>query len=543
MKLDVRPNPAVSAILLMAICLIPVMLLKDISPSNELRYLSIADEALENGSVFAFSNHGEPYADKPPLYFWLLMLSRLVCGEHNFFILTLFSFIPAMITIAVMDKWLMQVARQASLKFSSGERFAGALMLGTSLMYLGTAVILRMDMLMTMFIVLSLYTFYKMYRGIGNGRLNGVLLPVYIFLALFTKGPVGILMPLLSIFFFLLFSGKLNTVGKYLGLRTWSILLLLCGLWFLGVWLEGGKEYLDNLLFHQTIDRAVDAFHHKKPVWYYLTAIWYVAAPFSIAMIYSLFSRAGRGYVTDAGRLFFMTALTTFIMLSLFSSKLSVYLLPTVPFLAYFTVLAGRNTGTNGWMRFSLAVPSFIFMILSALIFFSTLILPRIPDLSLPEEFRSLPGSPLVYMAAAALLAGSVLSFRALFRRKSWTQSVSAVAVSLLTAILFLSPLVPRVNSYIGYRSLAGVAKELKSVSNVSGYTVLDISRPENMDVFLGEDVEIIDGNSSGFDFSDTVLMVKTSSVKGNPSLHSRLSGLHSVEVGPYSVYVIMPGR
>ena len=78
MKLDLRPHPTLTAILLMAICLIPVMAMKDISPSNELRYLSIADEAIENGSAFAFSNHGEPYADKPPLYFWLLMLSRLV---------------------------------------------------------------------------------------------------------------------------------------------------------------------------------------------------------------------------------------------------------------------------------------------------------------------------------------------------------------------------------------------------------------------------------------------------------------------------------
>ena len=544
MKLDLRPHPTLTAILLMAICLIPVMAMKDISPSNELRYLSIADEAIENGSAFAFSNHGEPYADKPPLYFWLLMLSRLVFGEHNIFVLNLFSFIPAAVIMGVMDRWLMQVSRQASLKFSDGERFAASMLLGTSAMYLGTAVILRMDMLMTMFIVLSLYTFYKMYRGIGSEKLNGILLPVYIFLALFTKGPVGILMPVLSIFFFLLFSGKLKTAGKYLGLRTWSILILLCGLWFLGVWIEGGKAYLDNLLFHQTLDRAVDAFHHKKPVWYYFTAIWYVAAPFSVTMIYALFSKAGRTYVTDAGRLFFTGAVVTFVMLSLFSSKLAVYLLPTLPFLAYYTVLSGKNTGTNGWMRFTLAIPAFIFIMVSAAIMLSSLILPHIPQLSIPQDLIPVSRSVFVYLAAAVLMAGSVLSFMYLFgRRRSWTGSVSALSAAFFLAILSLSPLVPKLNSYIGYRNLAGVAKELKEISNVSSYTVVDISRPENMDVFLGENVRILDRNSiseDGSGLSDTILMIKTSSIDSAPSLSCMLSGLHPVEVGPYTVYIVV---
>ena len=331
MKLDLRPHPVFAAFLLLIVSLVPVMILKDISPSNELRYLSIAEEALEEGHVFAFSNHGEPYSDKPPLYLWLVMLSRLVSGEYSFFLLSLFSFIPALVIIGVMDKWLMLVSAQTTIRFSWTDRFAAAVMLGTSAMFVGTAIILRMDMLMTMFIVLAMFTFYKMYRGIGNSTANGILLPVYIFLALFTKGPVGILMPVLSIFFFLLLSGRLKDTGRYLGVRTWLILALLCGAWFLGVWLEGGREYLDNLLFHQTLDRAVDAFHHKKPVWYYLVAIWYVAAPYSIAAIYALFSRAGRqGYVTDAGRLFVVSFAVTFIMLSLFSSKLSVKVISSV---------------------------------------------------------------------------------------------------------------------------------------------------------------------------------------------------------------------
>ena len=43
--------------------MVPVMVLRDFTPDNELRYLSIADEALRQHTYFAFTNHGVPYAD------------------------------------------------------------------------------------------------------------------------------------------------------------------------------------------------------------------------------------------------------------------------------------------------------------------------------------------------------------------------------------------------------------------------------------------------------------------------------------------------
>jgi 4-amino-4-deoxy-L-arabinose transferase-like glycosyltransferase len=50
----------------------PLILLRDYTPANELRYLNIVDDALKTGNFFSFYNHGEIYADKPPLYFWIM---------------------------------------------------------------------------------------------------------------------------------------------------------------------------------------------------------------------------------------------------------------------------------------------------------------------------------------------------------------------------------------------------------------------------------------------------------------------------------------
>ena len=84
-----------------AVCLLPMMAMRDFTPSNELRYLSIADEAIANGHLFAFYNHGIPYADKPPLYFWIVMLCRLLFGHHSCLALSMFSLIPAFAIVGI----------------------------------------------------------------------------------------------------------------------------------------------------------------------------------------------------------------------------------------------------------------------------------------------------------------------------------------------------------------------------------------------------------------------------------------------------------
>lgn len=219
--------------LLLFLCFVPLFLFRDFTPNNELKYLSIADEALRDGHFFAFWNHGAAYADKPPLYLWIVMLGKWLFGTHSMFFLGLFSMIPALVVVWVMDKWTSP--------FLNGRyRNSVSLLMMTSGLFVGSAVVLRMDMLMCMFIVLSLYTFFRMYTG-QAGKWEEVLLPVYIFLAVFTKGPVGILVPLVSMPVFLFLQGKLRTFGRYLGWKQWGILLGLCALWFGCVYAEGGN--------------------------------------------------------------------------------------------------------------------------------------------------------------------------------------------------------------------------------------------------------------------------------------------------------------
>ena len=123
--------PVEAVLLLMLLCLSPFMAMRDLTPANELRYLSITDEALRDGHLFAFFNHGVPYADKPPLYFWLLMLCKKLFGRHCLYLLSLFSFLPAAVVTCVMDRWVFRGQSDATPR----NRAAMALLLGSTSIY------------------------------------------------------------------------------------------------------------------------------------------------------------------------------------------------------------------------------------------------------------------------------------------------------------------------------------------------------------------------------------------------------------------------
>lgn len=508
--------------LLLFALLLPAMALRDFTPSNELRYLSIADEALADGNFFAFTNQGEPYADKPPLYLWIVMAGRVLLGEGCMWFLALFSFVPALVILRTMDRWTAP-------RLDEPTRFTGALMLMSCGLFLGLAVFLRMDMLMCMFITLALHTFWQMYRCDERPcRRRQALFAAYVFLALFTKGPVGLLLPLVATVAFLAAKRQLRTLGRYWGWTAWAVLLGGCALWFTAVRLEGGAEYLDNLLFHQTLDRAVDAFHHKEPFYYYLISMWWSLAPWSLLVI-GLIAAAliRRERLADHEQFFLTVILSTLGMLSLFSSKLAVYLAPAFPFFIYLGVSLLARTRKNGWLTAAVALPALVWCAA----------LPAVAVLSGKAELAFLRDGRLI--AAAAILTLSGCTTLWLARRKPTLHgAIDTLAGGLLLALFVGGFALPRLNDRIGYgplcRTAQTAAMQLPS-GTACEYFVWRMHRPESMDVYLGRDVtevtaeEILAGRCAG-----GILMLPARKLHDAPELERFLAGRESHPVGEH---------
>ncbi len=496
LTLDNQFSKGIPFCIAVCVALLPALFLRDFTISNELRYLSIADEALSNHKFLTFTNHGVPYADKPPLYLWAVMLCRWITGGHHLWLLSLFSLLPAFGILRVMEKWTAEEMD------GRGQELA-RLMLMTSGLFIGMALVLRMDMLMTFFIVLALREFWKMYQGEDSSGRAGWLFPVYTFLALFTKGPMGISIPLVGTAAFLLVSGQIRMFFRFWNWRTWAVLAVLCFLWFFGVYLEGGTEYLNNLLFHQTVDRAVNSFHHAEPFWFYIVCFWYCLAPWCLLVAGGLGTALRPSFLrSDLQRFFFAVTISSFILLSCVSSKLEIYMLPIVPLFVYLAAMSLPDTGKDIWQRICLSVPAAIFALIAPVLF---IIAPRMDIAYLNEK--------MIRVAAIVLSLAGILSLWALWGGKCKDHVLAAVrrmAAGMLLALFLGGWALPQINPEIGYGTLCEKALEVSEKYGITDICTWDLRRSENMDVYLHRQVEIIPKEMSPDNEKPCILLTRT---------------------------------
>ena len=511
------------------IALLPIIILRDFTPNNELRYLSIVDEALSNGDIFTFTNQGEIYADKPPLHFWLMMIGKVVLKEHYMWFLSGLSFVFALVVLTTMTKLLRLSNTLNEVSENSENENTAILMLMTSGLFLGLTIFVRMDMLMTMFITLSLYTFYKIYKG-KSSKCDTYLFPIYVFLALFSKGPFGILIPLLSTTLFLIFTKKIRTFSKYWGWKSFLIILAGCTLWFTGVYIEGGNEYLNNLLVHQTVGRGIDSFHHKEPFYYYAISIWYSIAPWSLLAIGLLVASLYKRKIKSDIELFLaIIVISTFGLLSIVSSKIEIYFLPAIPSFIFLSALLLKHFNLqNKWIKASLALPAIGF----------TVALPVIFYLGNMDK-TSFLGTPLFYIAATVLtITGIVILFH-LYRKNNTYKAIHSMSIGLLLTILVFGFTMPQLNNRMGWRNLCTKAMELSKERNITDYYVYNISRAENMDVYLKQDVknvtkeEILESN-----LKNKLIMLPIKLMVNDTKIHSIIQTKEHYEIGKYMVVV-----
>jgi 4-amino-4-deoxy-L-arabinose transferase-like glycosyltransferase len=522
------------------IALIPIFLMRDVAKGNELTYLSIAEQALRNGNFFAFYNHGAIYADKPPLYIWLVMLGERFWNGHCMIWMGLFSLIPSFLILHIMDKWTTPI-------IDKDYRSAGQWLLLTTGMFLSATIVIRMDMLMTLFIVLSLYTFYKMYTE-GITRKRRVLLPLYIFLALFTKGPFGLLIPLLSIFFFLLIEKRGKEIKRYLGWTTWSILFGLSAIWLFMVYSEGGSVYLNNLLFHQTVGRAFGAFIHRNGFFYYFVTLPYSMAPWIILYIYVIWNGIQKKRLIFPLQRFFLTITTvTFILLSCVSSKIEIYLLPAYPFIVFLCASLMRESEKDLGVFIGLIAPAFGYCLaLPTMIFF------KVQHLLLNWQ------TPFMFAASAIVSLVGLVTVVQLIKDRNrscngamkpantenndiWNRYVCKLSVAPLFALMIASGSLPKVNVDIGYSRLSEEIRDISQQNDVHFYCCYHVKNGSALDYYLH--TPIVEIPKHHFEqvkeiHKPYILVIPTKYLYNEQTINNYLNYSRRYQDGPYELFI-----
>ena len=343
------------------LALLPVLFLRDFSPASELRYISLATELLHSNHFFCLTWQGENFYDTMPLYVWLVALLKVVFRHHYMVTIAgLFSLLPAFGILGIMNRWVERYdTRSFRLKDGSQSRILASIMLFTCGLQLVQSFVASPDMLFSFFVVCSLYTFWRISSqegayGPSPDRHQVHKLQwhfgIFVFLATFTKGPVGILLPLLCTTVYLLCSGRIKQWGKVWNWRSWLVLVSCVALWMTATYNEGGMDWIRNMMVEHPFSELFSPVTHDRPWYYFFISSWGIMLPWGpvclVVLIISTIRRIHHGQFTirkpfeTSLQNFFVTCfLVILFYFSVRSSKLDVNLLPAYPFLVYVGVM------------------------------------------------------------------------------------------------------------------------------------------------------------------------------------------------------------
>ncbi len=409
-------------------------------------------EMMERNDWVTTTLQGEPWFDKPILYYWTSLIFFHLLGPGE----AAARLAPALFGAAGV---LLTYAFGRCL-FDPKTAFRAGVILATSLEYFWFSRTAVVDLPLAFCVTLSLVAFHRALESEGGSLLWYRIGFAAAGGAVLAKGPVGIVLPGLVVGAFLIASGRLGEIRRVPWASGALCFLLVAAPWYLAVSLRHGQRFWNDFIINRNVDRYLTTIHHHPgPFYYYLPVLilglfpWGAVLPFAVAESF----RGGWRELLASRRRFVYLLLWVLMPLLFFSfagSKLPSYLLPCFPALALLVAwgwqrvleeAGGPSGARRRWAVLSLLL---LFPILSAAIYFWC-------RSEAPEQLRhQIPlaaalGATALFLGAAAArgkfrllfpfcLAGTVLSWTLLLvfslasvREESSLTRISAEAVRL----------------------------------------------------------------------------------------------------------------
>lgn len=313
-------------ILLPAVLLYPSLSFHLLEP-DEGRYAQIPKEMLDRGEWIVPHLQGQPYMDKPPLLYWLVMLSYSLFGVSE----AAARLVPAVAVHATI--LIVYLLGRRSL----GERsaFWGALLLTVAPGFTGMARILTLDGLLTLWITLASFAMFEAIRGPKLDRRWWYLAALAMGLGVLTKGPVPFLLIAPPIWLHRRLSGHAVSIRPRDIAGLLGVIAAINFPWYIAM-LTQQPTFARYFFWQHNVLRFVKPFDHLQPVWYYLPIVLVGLLPgtvllwsFAKYMASAEPDRAsGR---TPAMGYFLLAGLFCAFFFSLSGSKLPTYVLPAFP--------------------------------------------------------------------------------------------------------------------------------------------------------------------------------------------------------------------
>ncbi|GMV99833.1 MAG: hypothetical protein AMXMBFR84_09720 [Candidatus Hydrogenedentota bacterium] len=432
-------------------------------PADEPRFGQVAREILQSGDWLVLHVNGQPYMEKPPLFFWLIALASLPFGDVSEFTARVPSIAAALITLY----FTFQLAARMA-----GTRAAlmATVVLMTAARFWWQARTAQIDMVLTACLMVALYAFWRHHEDGKRGWL--ALFYGMIGAGLLAKGPPALVFPLLLIF---AFHWKQRDKRKNLH---WVFGLLasiaIVAAWFIPSRIMGAGEVTEAVssgigenLYRQIIGRFVLGVSKAQPPWYYLVELpadffpWTLFVPWTVYWTYK--------HRKDGAMIRFLLAwiLPAIVFFSISSGKRAIYLLPIHPAIAILIALSVEelvDLAWAAWIRRTVGVVWTLCLLLLA-------ILPYAIMFHIRPEYGSLwgPGILVFCLCAAGFAIDAALRcWRAEGRKVPFGVAGHFAGLALMAA-LFVFPVIDQWKSAKGFcapvRELALAEEDFKLYS------------------------------------------------------------------------------
>jgi len=283
---------------------------------------------------------------KPPMFHWSAALTYQVSGVLNEATVRFPSALYA--TLGVVFLYLL-----GAKLFGAQVGLLGGAILATTMIYQTQAVNARVDMTLCFYVTLSLILFYAIYRDFLRHPLWPYGMYLLIALATLSKGPLGIVLPGLVIAVFLAVKRNWQMFFKFAFHPGVLLALVVVAGWYGMAITRGGEGFVSRQLLSENLSRFVGGSGHSHPVYYYLSYLFSLAAPWGLfyPLMFWDWGKARRS--TDGDDLLFLQTWFGVMLLffSLSSGKRAVYLLPIYPALALLLAVWCRGQMNFGMVR------------------------------------------------------------------------------------------------------------------------------------------------------------------------------------------------
>jgi 4-amino-4-deoxy-L-arabinose transferase-like glycosyltransferase len=299
---------------------------------DETRDAGIAREMWDTKDFVAPKLNGEPFLEKPPLYYWSCAVVYAVTGHVTDGLTRL----PAALYGLLGVFFIFLIGRRL---FDDETGLLAAAILAVSFQYFRMSHFALMDSALAALIAGAVYFYVCEKRW---------LFLLFTILAFFAKGFVAV--ALVGVIILVETISRKNYKRLALDILAGGVLFaVLVAPWIYGLWKEGGESFLRIFFIDNTWNRFFsDGADHQHPIYFYLGSFpvdflpW---TPFFVWALWNLRRRKENGF--RFAKIWF---LSLFVFLSLSGSKRSIYLMPVFPAAALLTA-AWFRTKSVAWIK------------------------------------------------------------------------------------------------------------------------------------------------------------------------------------------------